>query len=448
MRGNDSKSVNQFRALVEPINQTCDPSQAISKVYVGLEHIDSGAFRLDRHGHPNDVTSAKNRFQRNDILYGKLRPYLDKAVIAECDGICSTDILVFRAKTQVNPVFVLGQIHSAAFQAHAAATTKGVNHPRTSWNGLASFECFAPRPPEQQKIAAVLWKLQRAIATQDRLLAGTADLKQSAMQRLFTHGLYGEPLKHTEIGPMPESWQPITIGSFAKLSAGGTPSRGTPEYWNGGTIPWVKTGEVDYGVILDTEEKITPLGLANSAAKLLPKHTLLIAMYGQGITRGKVALLGIEAATNQACVAIRHNEKEVRTDFLFYALTHGYERLRGLAHGGQQQNLNADLIRSFTFACPQDTDEQRAIAAALATIDRKLAHHRAKRAALHDLFETLLHKLMTAEIRVADLDIDTSEVVGHVADADKMVAEQTARASTDPLPGVRKMTPSGKRRHR
>lgn len=448
MRGNDSKSVNQFRALVEPINQTCDPSQAISKVYVGLEHIDSGAFRLDRHGHPNDVTSAKNRFQHDDILYGKLRPYLDKAVIAECDGICSTDILVFRAKSQVNPVFVLGQIHSAAFQAHATATTKGVNHPRTSWNGLASFECFAPRPPEQQKIAAVLWKLQRAIATQDRLLAATADLKQSAMQRLFTHGLHGEPLKHTEIGLMPRSWEPTSVGSVAKLSAGGTPSRGTPEYWQAGTIPWVKTGEVDYGVILTTEERITPHGIKNSAAKLLPKGTLLVAMYGQGVTRGKVAILGIEAATNQACAAIRPDEENVRTDFLFHSLAYGYHRLRGLAHGGQQQNLNADLIRGFTFACPADTDEQRAIAAALASIDRKLAHHRAKRAALHDLFQTLLHKLMTAEIRVADLDIDTSEVSDHFVEANKTAAEPAAGVPPDYLPGVRKMTPSGKLRQR
>ncbi|MEO8859037.1 MAG: hypothetical protein ABI343_18785, partial [Burkholderiaceae bacterium] len=98
-----------------------------------------------------------------------------------------------------------------------------------------------------------------------------------------------------------------------------------------------------------------------------------------------------------------------------YVFMHGYERLRGLAHGGQQQNLNADLIRGFGFGYPKDLEEQRAISSALSTIDRKLAHHQKKRATLNDLFQTLLHKLMTAEIRVADLDIDTSEVTAVAA---------------------------------
>lgn len=267
-------------------------------------------------------------------------------------------------------------------------------------------------PPlsEQQKIAAVLWMMQRAIATQDRLIAATRDLKQSAMQQLFTHGLRGEALKDTAIGPMPESWEPVAIGEIASVGSGGTPSRANPSYWLGGTIPWVKTGEVDYCVINDTEEKITATGLQQSAAKIYPKGSLLMAMYGQGITRGKVAILGVDASINQACAAIQTRGDRADSQFLYYVLTHHYEHLRGLAHGGQQQNLNADLIRGFSFGLPADLAEQRDIATALATIDRKLAHHQQKRAALNDLFQTTLHQLMTAQIRVTDLDIDTSEV--------------------------------------
>lgn len=272
------------------------------------------------------------------------------------------------------------------------------------------IRCLVPPKPEQQKIAAVLWKMQRAIATQDRLIAATRDLKQSAMQHLFTRGLHGEPLKDTAIGQMPESWEPTTIGDIASVGSGGTPSRTNPAYWLDGTIPWVKTGEVDYCVINDTEEKITPEGLRNSAAKIYSKGTLLMAMYGQGVTRGKVGILGIDASINQACAAIQTHGDRAHPDFLYYVLTHNYEQLRGLAHGGQQQNLNADLIRGFSFGLPTNLDEQRDISFALATIDRKLAHHQKKRVALNDLFQTTLHQLMTAQIRVADLDIDTSEV--------------------------------------
>src|SRR3546814_10178095 len=77
-----------------------------------------------------------------------------------------------------------------------------------------------PDMAEQEKIAAILWELQRAIATQDRLIAATDDLKQSAMQRLFTHGLRGEPLKDTEIGPMPESWTVASLGDFGRIGNG------------------------------------------------------------------------------------------------------------------------------------------------------------------------------------------------------------------------------------
>jgi type I restriction enzyme S subunit len=303
--------------------------------------------------------------------------------------------------------------------------------PNLSRSRLAALEVPAPPKPEQQKIAAVLWKMQRAIATQDRLIAATRDLKQSAMQHLFTHGLRDEPLKDTAIGSMPKSWEPVTIGDIASVGSGGTPSRANPSYWLDGTIPWVKTGEVDYCVINDTEEKITPEGVRKSAAKIYSKGTLLMAMYGQGVTRGKVAILGIDASINQACAAIRTRDDRTHPGFLYYVLAHGYERLRGLAHGGQQQNLNADLIRGFPFGLPASFDEQRDIAAALATLDRKLAHHQRKRTALDDLFQTTLHQLMTAQIRVADLDIDTAEVADHFPDAGNMVDGATQNHVAD-----------------
>jgi type I restriction enzyme S subunit len=101
--------------------------------------------------------------------------------------------------------------------------------------------------------------------------------------------------------------------------------------------------------------------------------------------------------------------------------------------------LNLNDLESFLLACPSDLEEAEAIATTLATLNRKLAHHRAKRAALDALFQTLLHKLMTAEIRVADLDIDTSDVADHVPDAGKMVGGQTAPANADHFVDVNKM---------
>ena|SRR5439155_13026696 len=148
---NDDWSDRSLADLCSLVSDQCDPAQGDHKVYVGLEHIESGAFALSRHGSPKDVVSAKNRFKKNDILYGKLRPYLDKAVVAQQEGICSTDILVFRPREKVCPLFALAHIHSKPFVEYAVQTTHGVNHPRTSWAALKEFQCAIPPFSEQGK---------------------------------------------------------------------------------------------------------------------------------------------------------------------------------------------------------------------------------------------------------------------------------------------------------
>ncbi len=158
---------------------------------------------------------------------------------------------------------------------------------------------------------------------------------------------------------LPSAWKVVKLGEIATLTSGGTPSRIKPEYWNG-DIPWVKTGEINYGIIKDTEEKITQAGLDNSSAKIIRANTLLMAMYGQGITRGRVAILGIDAAINQACSAIDINNNIAKTEFIFYSLYYNYNKIRTLGHGANQKNLNSALIKSIEIYLPP-LSEQKAI---------------------------------------------------------------------------------------
>jgi type I restriction enzyme M protein len=155
----------------------------------------------------------------------------------------------------------------------------------------------------------------------------------------------------------------VTVGSVASIRSGGTPDRANAEYW-GGKIPWVKTGQIDFGVITSAEEFITQAGLENSAARIVPAGTILMAMYGQGVTRGRVAILGIDAATNQACAAIEVTSAETDRDFLYWSLAGKYQELREISEsrGGNQSNLNAQLIRDLEIALP-DLPIQRAIVA-------------------------------------------------------------------------------------
>jgi type I restriction enzyme, S subunit len=311
--------------------------------------------------------------------------------------------------SRINPQFVMFWMQAAITLLH---TYEGFGNkttiPNLSRSRLSEFVIPVPEVSEQEKIAAVLWKIQKAGEIENAIVRNTCALKKSLLRRLLTQGLRGEPLKETEIGPMPKSWDILRISDVAKISSGGTPDRTNSAYWQNGTIPWVKTGEIDYCVIRETGEKITELGLRNSAARLYPKGTLLIAMYGQGITRGRVAILDIEAAINQACGAFVMNG-EVITEYLYHYLAFAYERLRSLAHGANQQNLNARLVSQLQFPKPSE-DEQREIAEVLQTVDRKIDIHESKKRSLQELFKTLLHKMMTAQIRVNDLDIETNEV--------------------------------------
>jgi type I restriction enzyme, S subunit len=276
---------------------------------------------------------------------------------------------------------------------------------RLSQEDLQGFEVPVPTPGEQSAIAAVLDRLVAAIESETQALKTTEQLKAVAMGEVFTRGLDGQTQTDSELGVLPRDWTICTIADHFALSSGGTPSRGTPSYWSGGRIPWVKTGEVNYRVITSTEEHITEQGLNNSAAKLLPTGTLLMAMYGQGTTRGKVAMLGIEACCNQACAAFRPLDNVIDPEFLYYYLSHSYEAIRRLSHGGQQQNLNMDIVGAFRVAFPPSNEAQRRVVHILKAIDEKIEVHGKKRAVLEELFQCLLHKLMTGEIRVTDLNL-------------------------------------------
>ncbi|WP_430774618.1 restriction endonuclease subunit S [Streptococcus pseudopneumoniae] len=141
------------------------------------------------------------------------------------------------------------------------------------------------------------------------------------------------------------------IGEKFEVSSGSTPSRDNKLYWDSGTINWVKTTEVINREITETEEKITKFALENTSLKLFPVDTILIAMYGQGQTRGRSAILKVESTSNQACGAIFPNKID-NPVFIWHQLMLKYSELRELGRGGNQPNLNGQLIKNFELIFP------------------------------------------------------------------------------------------------
>lgn len=194
-------------------------------------------------------------------------------------------------------------------------------------------------------------------------------------------------------------WEVKKVGNIASVSSGGTPSRSNPNYWDG-DIPWITTSLIDFNKIKTAKEFITDEGLGNSSAKLFPKGTILMAMYGQGKTRGKVSILSLDATTNQACAALKVNKK-FYIDFVFNYLAKDYERIRNLANDGGQQNLSAGLIKSLKIKTPS-LSEQIKIADFLTVIDERITTQSKIIEHQESLMKGLMQQIFSQQLRFKD----------------------------------------------
>ncbi|EHT1071847.1 restriction endonuclease subunit S [Acinetobacter baumannii] len=198
---------------------------------------------------------------------------------------------------------------------------------------------------------------------------------------------------------VPKEWKIKTIGDIATVSSGGTPSRKEQSYWNG-DIPWVTTAEVKFKTILDSAEKITKEGLSNSSAKLFPINTILMAMYGQGKTRGQVAKLGIEASTNQACAAIILSS-DYCVDYYYQFLIYQYENIRDMSNSGSQENLSGSIVKSIPVPVPPYFEQQK-IAKILSTWDQAISATEKLLENSQQQKKALMQQLLTGKKRLLD----------------------------------------------
>lgn len=153
---------------------------------------------------------------------------------------------------------------------------------------------------------------------------------------------------------IPKHWQLKKLGEVCQTTSGGTPSRQKSSYYNG-NIPWVKSGELDRGLILDTEEKISEEAIKNSSAKVFPKGTLLIALYGATI--GKLAFLGVDAATNQAICGIFKNDN-IDSNYLYHFLFYKKPNLVKQGIGGAQPNISQTILKNLDLPIPPLPEQQ------------------------------------------------------------------------------------------
>jgi type I restriction enzyme S subunit len=320
--------------------------------YLSLEDIESETGRILANSTDcvNQGKSTTFAFDERHVLYGKLRPYLNKVALPDFPGRCTTELIPLLPNSElVRRKYLAFLLRRKETVLSAMRGKTGSRMPRADMGQLLKTTVKIPPPSIQDHIIANLEEQFAEVGCARKAVEEQLQAAEALLPGILNSAFSTAPAK---------SWDWIRLNALAETCSGTTPSRGQKDFY-GGDIPWVKTGELKDGLIHSSEEKVTREALAHTSLRLLPKGTLLIAMYGQGQTRGRTGILDCEATTNQACFAILPNHRFLPL-FLQFWFRHSYARLRQLTEGrgGSQPNFNGNMLKSEVVPLPTLEEQQ------------------------------------------------------------------------------------------
>ena len=317
---------------------------------VGLEHLIPEEITLTAWDEGGENTFSK-MFRKGNVLFGRRRAYLKKAAVAPFDGICSGDITVIEAKPdRILPELLPFIIQNDDLFDFAVGKSAGSLSPRVKWEHLKNYEFELPDMEKQKELAELLWAMDNTKKSYQKLIAATDELVKSQFMEQF-----GDATTN------PKGLPTALIRDVAECYAGATPSTKVAAYWDDATIPWMSSGEVHNGRVSATEKKISQAGYDSCSTKMVPANSVVIALAGQGKTRGTVAITEIELCTNQSLCCIIPNSS-VMSDYLYYHLKLRYEEMRNLAGIAEGRGgLNLKLIQGIRILVPSKADQEKFI---------------------------------------------------------------------------------------
>lgn len=322
--------------------------------YIGLEHLDPGELYVKRYGSNVDLKGDKLVMTKGDILFGKRNTYLKRVAIAPFDGLFSAHGMIFHPKEDVIdkryfPFF----INSDAFMDEAIRISVGSLSPTVNWKDLKDLKFDIPPIEEQKQIADKLWIAYDLKSKYANLVESIDEMVKSQFIEMF-----GTLDNH------PAEYAVKTLRDLSECYAGATPSTKVKEYWDNGSIPWMSSGEVHMEHVTETESKITESGYQQTSTKMVPVHSVVIALAGQGKTRGKVAITEIPLCTNQSLCAIIPS-KDIHYEYLYHNLKGRYLELRGMAGDvNGRGGLNLKIVQSIQVIVPPIDEQMKFVAIA------------------------------------------------------------------------------------
>lgn len=342
----------------------------------------------------SEIGSHKRPVLPLDLLVCKINPRINRVWIVgprtDHEQLASPEWLVLRSSAPEISTMLRYQLSAPDFRRWIEAGVHGVtgSHTRAKDDHVLAFPVRVPPEFEQARVVTAIEEAsskldagERGLRTVRQLIKRMRDavLAAAVTGRLVSQDSADAPadelLADLGIGCLasgaePPGWACVRIGDIARVGSGTTPERGRQEYWSDGSIPWVTSGALSAGVVTYAAEFVTEMALRETSLRLWPPGTLLVAMYGEGQTRGRCAELAIEATCNQACAAIDlHTGLRGYRRLLRLHFDANYSANRRLASGGVQPNLSGTLIKGMTIALPPMAEAHRIVT----EVDRQLS---------------------------------------------------------------------------
>ena len=307
---------------------------------------------------------ALTHYKCGDVLVANIRPYLKKIWFADREGGASADVLVFRAKSGHSQEFLYASLLQDTFYDYVMKGKKGSKMPRGDRDQIMRYSIPKLSLAEEACIGNMILSFCTKINVSRRINDNLEAMAKQLYDYWFVQFdfpneegkpykssggamVYNEKLKRE----IPQGWTAAKIKDVAQTYSGGTPTSTNSEYYDGGNIPWINSGELNNSIITSTTNYITEEGLKNSSAKLYPQDTILVALYGA--TDGKVSLLSFEACSNQAvCGVIPPNK--IMTTYIRYYLFSLYEHFITLSSGSARDNISQETIKNTILPIPQE----------------------------------------------------------------------------------------------
>ncbi len=384
--------------------------RTIRNAYVGTAtpyYVEKGHFYLESNNVKNGKINYNSQIFINDEFYEKQRDKWLKtndivmvqsghvghtAVIPEeLNNTAAHALIVFTDyKKEVNPHFLNYQFQSNGKRKELDLISTGNTIKHILASEMKNFKMDFPTFEEQSVIGSLFRTLDDLLASYKDNLTNYQSLKATMLSKMFPKA--GQRVPEIRLDGFEGEWEIVKLGDNCRIITGGTPRTGVKEFWNPKEIPWMSSGEINKKILNETEEMISCIGLENSSAKWVKQNSVLIALAGQGQTRGRVAINKIPLTTNQSIAAIETNNS---IDFLFLYTDLGrrYDELRLISSGdGTRGGLNKMIISSLELNIP-GIEEQQAIGSYFSNLDNLINSHQEKISQLETLKKKLLQDM-------------------------------------------------------